>query len=301
MATASTQALWQYYSNLLLLQYLTQPNAVATVQLMVQPFVMDQLPAAVMNAYNLVPSIQTITFSAAPTTGSFVLKYQGVSTSALSYSASTASIQTALNAIVAPNKVTVTGSLASLSLVVTFMNLGGVTVLTNPTNTTGKTITITNNVAQGVQLDIIGKYVGVSRNGFTFSGPVTLNDSDYLQVIALAIIQNNGGSSLANIQMLITQFFPGVLQVFDFCTMRIGYQYDSSIGSMALTEFFIMGGHLPKPMGVQMSTLIYAPGGQYYFGCRTYQYAGTHNYPLNNYSTYSMSAPCLSYVDGISQ
>jgi hypothetical protein len=39
--------------------------------------------------------------------------------------------------------------------------------------------------AVGVQLNVLGKYAGVSRNGYNFDGPVTLSDDDYRTIIKL--------------------------------------------------------------------------------------------------------------------
>lgn len=43
-----------YYANLLIIQYIGKPKAYATIQAQVKPVIMDQLPVAVMNAYNLI-------------------------------------------------------------------------------------------------------------------------------------------------------------------------------------------------------------------------------------------------------
>lgn len=49
----STQEIIDYYANLLILQYVGKPKAFATIQALVDPVVMNQLPLQVQNAYNL--------------------------------------------------------------------------------------------------------------------------------------------------------------------------------------------------------------------------------------------------------
>ncbi len=162
----TTADLIDYYAKLLILQYRGQPKAFATIQALVNPVIMDQLPVAVQNAFTL-------------------------------------------------------------------------------------------GTAEGVQLDVIGKYAGVSRYGYDFSGPVTLSDEDFTQLIRIAIITNSSGSSLADIQSLLDFFFPGILFVFDHQDMRMSYFFDSDAGSTTLAQVFVKQARLPKPMGVQLATLIY--------------------------------------------
>lgn len=153
--------------------------------------------------------------------------------------------------------------------------------------------------AIGVQLDVIGEYVGISRSGFDFSGPVTLNDTDYRQLIRIKIVQNNFGSSLATIQDFLNRFFAGTIFVFDFRSMRIGYFLNSGSLSLELAQFFIRAGLLPKPMGVQLSATIYGPVLTEFFGMRTYDYASVNSNPFNDYSDYQTDWPWLSYADAV--
>lgn len=120
--------------------------------------------------------------------------------------------------------------------------------------------------AVGVQLDTLAKYIGVSRKGFDFSGPITLNDDELRTLMKVAILQNSAGSSLADIQNLIQIFFPGTLFVFDYLGMRIGYAMDSDDFPTRLAELFIRMGRLPKPMGVQLSATIIGPTLDNFFG-----------------------------------
>lgn len=49
----TTQELINYYANLLILQYLGQPNAYATIQALVKMVIMDQIPTQVQDAFNM--------------------------------------------------------------------------------------------------------------------------------------------------------------------------------------------------------------------------------------------------------
>lgn len=163
----TTQEIIDYYADLIILQYLGEPKAYATIQTLVDPVIMEQLPVAVQNAFSL-------------------------------------------------------------------------------------------DTAVGVQLDVLGKYQGVVRNGMGFDGPITLNDSDFRVFIKLAIATNQSGSSLYDIQNILNIFFPGSILVFDHQNMRMSYFIDSDIGSQDLIQLFITEGLLPKPMGVQLAAPIYA-------------------------------------------
>lgn len=114
------------------------------------------------------------------------------------------------------------------------------------------------NPAVGVQLDVIGKYVGVTRNGFTLKGaPISLSDSDFLSLIQMAIVTNSEGSDLGTIQQLLNFFFPGEVFVFDYQNMHMSYLINTSVGSQNLIQLFITEGLLPKPMGVALAAPIF--------------------------------------------
>jgi hypothetical protein len=193
-----------YYSDLLILQYKGLPKATATIQALVAPFVMDQLPILVQNAYNV-------------------------------------------------------------------------------------------DTAVGVQLDVIGKYAGISRSGYTFAGPVTLNDDDYRVIIQLKQAKNSGTTSLDFIQTLIANFFPDTLLVFDYRGMRIQYFLDSTQASTTLAQFVVKQGLLPKPMGVSLGLLIYAPNIKTFFCFRTYENPIYNGSDANTYDSYQTDRPFLDY------
>lgn len=150
--------------------------------------------------------------------------------------------------------------------------------------------------AIGVQLDVIGKYVGVSRVGNTLNGPVTLDDDDYRQLIKMVIIKNNSGSSLATIQSLLSANFPSQIFCSDNQTMGLNYVLVNSLGTDDLLEIIVTGGYLPKPMGVQVSATIVPDFEFPVFKFRDYNNP-TDGSPFNNYAAYQLIYPWLSYAD----
>lgn len=166
---ATVEELKKYYSDLLILQYLNLTNATAMIRALVEPVIMDQLPIAVQDAFEI-------------------------------------------------------------------------------------------GTAAGDQLDVIGKYVGVSRNGYGLDGqPISLIDSDYTQLIKMVIVKNNSGSSLATIQSLLAAAFPNQIFISDNQTMGLNYLIVESIGTSDLLELLTTGGYLPAPMGVQVSSTVVPP------------------------------------------
>jgi len=154
--------------------------------------------------------------------------------------------------------------------------------------------------ATGVQLDTIGKYVGVTRTGYVGGTAITLSDSDFTSLIKLAIFRNNFGSALADIQNLLHEFFPNEIYVFDYKNMRMSYLINSSVGSQNLVRLFISEGLFPKPMGVQLALPIYAPVVNTFFGFRTYLAPAANVSPFNTYVSYNMSSPWVRYSNAIS-
>lgn len=156
--------------------------------------------------------------------------------------------------------------------------------------------------AVGVQLDVLGeKYAGISRLVNTFSsGTIVLNDSDYRKLVKMKLILNNSDSSLADIQNLIATYFPDALQVFDTQNMRLSYYFDATYGSQDLAEAFAAMGLLPKPMGVQLSALMYVATLVDIYGWVSHDIPtaqGTHGY--NTYAVYDSPSPWLSYADAL--
>jgi len=149
--------------------------------------------------------------------------------------------------------------------------------------------------AVGVQLDLLGEYVGAFRTGYDFSGPVSLDDDDFRKYIKICIVQNAQGSSLYEIQLLLSIYFPDDIKVFDYKNMQMDYFFESTFGSDQLAEFFVKQKRLPKPMGVQLGSLIKAPFTTEFLGFRTYDFPAFHSTPLNDYAGGFVSGPTMTY------
>lgn len=152
--------------------------------------------------------------------------------------------------------------------------------------------------ASGTQLDVIGKYAGVTREGSSFSGPMVLDDEDYRKIIKLKIIKNNSGSSLADIQNLLMQYFQGLIKVFDYKDMSISYYVSADFGSQQLVEFFINKGLLPCPMAVGLGSTVYHPDLNF-FSFSTYRQGVPAEYPFNQYTDQHDEWPWLTYAYAI--
>lgn len=308
----TTRELLEYYSGLLIRQYITQPKAVATIQAFVRGFLMAQT------------SVQTVAFATAPASGAFRFNYDGVDTASIAWNDSAGTIQTDLQAITGLGSVTVAGSIASLLLTITFtgviapavtlvvdnntlLNSGSQPVLT-VVDETDLTLPLAvmngynligNDTAVGAQLDVLGKYAGVTRAGVGIYGqPITLVDSDFLNLIRMAIVTNNSGSSLETIIDNLNSFFPNDILVTDYKTMRISYLISSALGSQDLFEMFISQRLLPKPMGVQVSVAI-VPSLTNIFAFRTYSFTVPNGKPFNRYTTFNTTWKWLRYSDVI--
>jgi hypothetical protein len=147
----------------------------------------------------------------------------------------------------------------------------------------------------GVQLDIIGKYVGVVRDGFSSGKYILLNDEEFRKLIKLAIIKNLSHSDLKTIQELIATFFPNNLIVFDYLGMRMSYYFDRSVGRQDLVRLFISEELLPRPMGVALSSTVYSFDIFSFFGMGSYVIPARNVSPFNFYENYTFATPWLSY------
>lgn len=154
-------------------------------------------------------------------------------------------------------------------------------------------------IAVGDQLDILGKYAGVTRSGQGFFAPITLDDADFISLIRIAIVQNSSGSSLATIQQNLFDFFAGGMLVFDYKDMSMTYYISSTVGSIDLVQLFVTEGLLPRPMAVFVNIIIYAPVIDKFFSFRTYDLPVTNGEPFNDYADYQEDWPWLSYADAI--
>ncbi len=313
MTTESTRELVDYYAGLLILQYAMKEKATATVKTVVTPTVMPQT------------SVQEISFSLPPTSGAFALAYDDVASASVNWNDDATAIQTKLRAIdAALAAIVVTGSIAA-GLVVTLTDVTPpallFTVSANTLLATATSVEITveetdeilpiavengfnliagTDIAVGAQLDVLGKYAGVTRSGQGFSTVISLTDADFYIFIQIALALNVMGSSLSDIQNFLATYFPDQIFVFDYTNMHMSYLVDSSVGSQDLVQRLVAGGYLPKPMGVQLATTTYAPDVKNFFGFRTYDLPGFNVNPFNSYSDYQLDWPWLTYQNGVS-
>lgn len=154
--------------------------------------------------------------------------------------------------------------------------------------------------ATGVQLDLLGSYAGITRRYLLGSTASFLNDDDFRSLIKLAIIVNTSFSSLYKIQSVLFTFFKTDILLFDFKNMRLSYFVDSSIGSIDLIISAIQNNLLPKPMGVQLASVIYALNIDSFFGYVSYEIPTQINAsPYNTYEDYELDRPFLRYEDAI--
>jgi hypothetical protein len=101
--------------------------------------------------------------------------------------------------------------------------------------------------AVGVQLDTLGTYIGVTRQGSTFSGSTTLGDEDYKKLLHIVAQRNVLRADLSSIQDFFYNNFRGLFQVTDNLNMNMTYTYLGKTGENIVAEFFIEGGFLPVP------------------------------------------------------
>lgn len=299
----------EYYSNLLIKQYLGKPKAYATVFSTCAPLIMPET------------SVQQISFSAIAVSGSFILSYNDNNTTAIQWNDSTSTIQTKVQALPGLASITLTGDVTSQLITVTFTGVtppaqllivisnslldGSSNAIDISIAETDQTLPIAvlnafnlegSNIAQGVQLDVLGKYCGVVRNGNGPFGPITLNDSDFLVLIKFAIIQNSSGSSLAQIESNLNMFFPGQFIVTDFKNMFMSYLLSSALGSTNLFIMLINQNLIPHPMGVGISVIV-PPDVTQFFGFSSYHGLNPSNKPFNTYTNFHFDWFFLSYQD----
>lgn len=302
----NTLQLLAYYAKLLILQYVGLAKAYATITDTVAPLIMVQ------------QSEQQIIFAPTPTSGTYTLSYNGNATASINWNDNAATVQTKLQALTGLSNALVTGTTLT-GFVVNFVNVPGVSpllvVASNALLASSATVVITISetdqtlplalqnafslsTAQGVQLDTLAKYVGVTRSINTPTGPITLDDTDFLTLIQFAIVQNFSGSSLATIEANMNMFFPNQFIITDYKTMNMSYVLSSTLGSANLFTFLIQEKLLPVPMAVGANVFI-PPLATDYFGCSTYENINAVAKPFNTYDAFNTNWLFLSYSDAI--
>lgn len=297
----------QYYANLLIFQYIGLPRSYNTILTSVTPIVMAQ------------QSVQTITFSPFPSSGSFIISYDGINTPTINWNDSSSTIQTYLQAIPSLGSITVSGSISS-GLTINFTGVTNVANLlvisiNDLLSSTSKVDIIISetditlplavqsafnfDTAMGVQLDIIGKYAGVTRTFTTPTQTIVLDDADFTTLIQFAIIQNNAGSSMADIETLMNIFFPDQFIITDNKNMSMSYILSESLGSQNLYTCLIQENLIPSPMGVLINVIFIPPAAKNFFGFSTYNGLNPSVKPFNTYDNFNLTWIFLSYSSAI--
>lgn len=112
--------------------------------------------------------------------------------------------------------------------------------------------------ATGEQLDILAKYIGVSRDYTNSSNqPAVLTDEEFSNLLKLKIIVNNGTATLYGLETSLINFFGNKIRVTDNVdsggnhTMSLTYFVRSDFVNVALAA--IQQDCLPHPTGVNYS------------------------------------------------
>jgi len=231
------------------------------------------------------------------------LTYNGNNSGSISWDADLSDIQLQANNLLGVGQVIVSGSITRRNLVFSWQ-INQVPLLLSVSSNTLEdsssspiTISTSTNQAVGVQLDILGKYVGVSRNTVGSNGPISLADDEFLQLIQLAILRNQEKSDLATIVNGLYRYFPNQIFVFDYANtspMSMSYFINTSVTSEILLQAFIAEGLLPQPMGVGVS-IIAAPVIDNFFGYCDYVTATPTQPNTNNSEPYNCFS---SYTSG---
>lgn len=110
--------------------------------------------------------------------------------------------------------------------------------------------------AVGVQLDMIGDFVGVKRG--------SLSDEDYRNLILFGIAKNNIKPTMKNIDDIIYQFFGDSVMAENGQNMSITYILSTSYSNI-IQEVYNQN-LLPAPLGVDVSTILEVPIPDLVFG-----------------------------------
>lgn len=150
--------------------------------------------------------------------------------------------------------------------------------------------------AVGKQLDILGKYIGLSRIvKVKIGSPETtvLTDDQYRLLLQLKLVCNTSYSATSQIRNALYQLFPDDIRVFDNRTMEMEYQLSERFDG--LENVITAEELLPFPMGLGFNVIIVPDLLQLY---GYYGYDGLNNNP-NGYSSYTdgFRGKFLSYGD----
>lgn len=138
--------------------------------------------------------------------------------------------------------------------------------------------------AVGQQLDILGKYIGLSRQVKIFLPNQTtrLNDDDYRTLFKLKLITNNGRASTGEIKKSLYELFPDTIRVYD--NRDMSYTYFVSDTLQDLMTVIVSEELLPLPMSVEYRLIFVSKDVTKFFGFSNY--TGINNNP-NGFTRYS--------------
>lgn len=138
--------------------------------------------------------------------------------------------------------------------------------------------------AVGQQLDILGKYIGLSRqvNIFLPNQTTRLNDDDYRTLLKLKLITNNGRASTGEIKKSLYELFPDTIRVYD--NRDMSYTYFVSDTLQDLMTVIVSERLLPLPMSVDYRLIFVSKDVTKFFGFSNY--TGINNNP-NGFTRYS--------------
>lgn len=110
--------------------------------------------------------------------------------------------------------------------------------------------------AIGKQLDAIGGFVGLLRNG--------LNDDKYRILLMLKILKNNIYPSMKNIDDVLFNYFGSLILMNNNKDMTITYILNNELGEVML--ILVNENLLPAPLGVGVNVIVRTNPDQEYFG-----------------------------------
>lgn len=150
--------------------------------------------------------------------------------------------------------------------------------------------------AEGKQLDILGKYIGLNRVVRALIGTSNtniLNDEQYRLLLKLKLIKNTNYSSTSQLKSALYAWFPTSIRLYDNRDMTYEYQLSSLFSE--LINVIVAEELLPVPMALGYTATI-VPNLLELYGYS--DYGGLNNNP-NGYSDYSngLKGRFLSYGD----
>jgi hypothetical protein len=114
-------------------------------------------------------------------------------------------------------------------------------------------------VAEGVQLDVLGKYIGLRREA------LSLNDTDYINYLKFKIIKNTSNASLKEIDDLLNDFFGTTIYI-DRDNLDMSIEYTFINLTPSFISVLISENLIPKPAAVQLIAILQTANPFYHDG-----------------------------------